>query len=97
MDKIISSLSNPFIWLGVLAVGSLIVRRKLNAYLKLISLLIEAIEVVDKEIKDILPDEEIAKLTKIKEWIAQRVGKQEALLDKQLGNKGYLNAGVYKP
>ncbi len=95
--QIINTVSNPFVWMGILAVGALVVRRKLNSYLKLISLLIDAIEIVDKEIKDILPNEEMAKLTKIKGWIAQRVGKDAPVLNKQLMNKGYLKAGNTGP
>jgi len=97
LGEIIKQASNPFIWLGILAIGALVVKKKLNAYLKLLNLLIEAIEVIDTEIKDVVDDATRAKLTKIKEWIANRVGKQEALLNEALGNRGYLEKGVYKP
>jgi hypothetical protein len=92
MDKIFSVLGNPFLWGIIIFLLGFLLRKKLNAYLKLLNLLIEAIEIIDMDIKDIVNDETRAKLIKIKAWISMRVGKREKkILDNALGNKGYLN------
>lgn len=97
MDKLFSVLGNPFLWGIILFVLGLALRQKLNTYLKLLNLLIEAIEIIDTDIKDVVSDETRANLIKIKSWISMRVGKDEKkVLDKALDNKGFLNkSGEY--
>jgi len=92
MDKFFSALSNPFLWGIILFALGFLLKRRLNAYLKLLNLLIEAVEIIDTDIKDIVNDETRTKLIKIKAWISTRVGKAEKkILDNALGNKGFLN------
>ena len=91
---ILSILSNPFVWGFILFVLGFIIKAKLNSYLKLVNLLIDAIEIVDSEIKDILPPTTMEKLTKIKVMISNKVSGGEAkILDDALANKGYLMKG----
>ena len=90
MDKIISILSNPIVWGILIFVCGIIIRSKLVSYLKIIYLLTEAIEIVDKEIKDILPPETEKKLIKIKAWICARVEKSEGkVLNDVLTDQGF--------
>lgn len=92
MDKIFSVLGNPFLWGIIIFIVGLILKGKLNTYLKLLNLLIEAVEIIDSDIKDIVDDKTRQKLLKIKGWISMRIGKSEKkVLDKALQNKGYLN------
>jgi len=92
MDKIFDVLGNPFLWGIILFILGFLMKQKLNTYLKLLNLLIEAIEIIDTDIKDIVKDDTRAKLIKIKAWISMRIGKSEKkVLDSALGNKGYLN------
>jgi len=99
MDKIFDILGNPFLWGIILFVLSFLIgRKKINPYLKLLNLLIEAIEVIDTDIKDVVDNETRAKLLKIKFWINERVGKDEKkILDNALKNKGLFQKGEYKP
>ncbi|MDD5614459.1 MAG: hypothetical protein PHQ54_05260 [Candidatus Omnitrophica bacterium] len=91
MDKIIDLLSNPLTWGALMLVAGFMFKAKRTAYLKLLYLLIQAIEVIDQDIKDIVKGDKEAKLCKIKTWIAKRVGKAEGeVLDDILQNKGLL-------
>lgn len=91
MEGIIKFLSNPIIWGIVIFIAGVVVKKKLNAYLKIISLLIDAVEVIDKEIKDIVPAHLEAKLLKIKKWINARLVKGQAkIVDSILLGKGFL-------
>lgn len=91
MDNIINVLSNPFVWFAFIFILGVIVRKKRKSYLKLLGLLVDAIEVVDNEIKDIIPPAMEAKLIKIKSWINARLDKKEKKeIDTILKNKGYL-------
>jgi hypothetical protein len=95
MDKLFDILGNPFLWGIIIFILGFILRQKLNTYLKLLNLLIQAIEIIDTDIKDVVDDKTREKLLKIKSWINQRLGKDEKnVLDKALGNKGYLKKGV---
>jgi hypothetical protein len=98
MDKIFDVLGNPFLWGIILFILGFLMKQKLNTYLKLLNLLIEAIEIIDNEIKDIVDDKTRESLLRIKEWIDRKVGKKERkVLDNALKNKGLLNKGEYKP
>ena len=56
MDAL-SVLQNPVIWAVLLAIVTAIWSKgKIDSYLKILYLAIDAIELVDKEIKDIVPD-----------------------------------------
>lgn len=91
MEKIIELVSNPWIWGVLLFVAGIFLKKQRDSYLKLVGLLISAIELIDDEIKDILSDDMRQKLTRIKAWIAKRVSKQEAkVLDNILADKGLL-------
>lgn len=91
MDKVLGILSNPLLWGIILFVVGFFVKQKLNSYLKLVSLLIDAIEVIDTDIKDIVPDVYREKLTKVKKYIADRVGVKETVkLDNILAQKHLL-------
>jgi len=91
MDKILGILSNPLLWGVVLFIVGFFVKQKLNSYLKLVSLLVDAIEIIDTDIKDIVPDNIREKLTKIKKYIADRVGCKESVkLDTVLAQKNLL-------
>ena len=95
MESLIKLLSNPIIWGVVLFIAGVILKKKLNSYLKIISLLIDAIEVVDKEIKDVIPSELEKKLIKIKQWILIRIEKAEGkIVDNILLDKGYFKKGL---
>lgn len=100
MEQVLSILTNPFVMgLGGFLAGFFLKQTKAKAFLKLIGLLITAIEIIDKDIKDVVSDEQQAKLTKIKAWIAGQVGvasEERAILDKMLDNKGYLAKGIQK-
>ena len=92
MEKIIQYLSNPIIWFAFMGLLWFIFKKKRESYLKLLYLLIEAIEVIDKEIKDIIPLPLEQKLIKIKFWINARLDKkQKEQLDTILLAKGLLN------
>lgn len=100
MDKVLEILTNPIVmaFAGFL-VGFFLKEKKSKAILKLVNILIESIEIIDTEIKDIVSDDCRAKLTKIKAWISCKVGilnEERAILDKMLDNKGYLAKGVQK-
>jgi hypothetical protein len=98
MDKIFDVLGNPFLWGVIIFVLGFLLKKKLNTYLKLLNLLIEAIEIIDTEIKDIVDDKTRESLLRIKEWIDRRVGKKERkVLDNALKNKGIFQKGEYKP
>jgi len=91
MDKVIGILSNPFIWGGFVFVIGIFLKKKRDAYLKLLYLLILAIEVIDQDIKDIVSGTKEAQLCKIKKWIANRIQKKEGkILDSILADKGLL-------
>lgn len=91
MEKLINYLSNPVIWFILMSLLWFILKKKRETYLKLLYLLIEAIEVIDKEIKDIVPPNLEAKLIKIKSWINARLDKKEKeQLDAILKDKGFL-------
>jgi len=91
MEKIINILSNLFLWGIIILVLGWILKQKLNTYLRLIDLLIQAIEIIDDEIKDVIPDDIRQKLIKIKIWINDRLDKKDKeVLDTRLMNKGYL-------
>ena len=91
MDGIIKLLSNPIIWFAFMGLLWLIFKKKRETYLKLLYLLIEAVEVIDREIKDIVPATLEVKLIKIKSWINARLDKkQKGELDAILKDKGLL-------
>lgn len=91
MDKLFSALGNPFLWGVVLFILGFLLKKKLNTYLKLLNLLIEAIEIIDTDIKDVVDDATRQKLVKIKIWIDARVKKDEKkVLDNALQNRGFL-------
>lgn len=91
MEKVINILSNPFIWGIVIFIAGFAVKKKLSTYLRLLRLLIDAVEIIDRDIKDIVSDEVQAKLIKIKQWIDSRLSKQEKkIIDAELKTKGYL-------
>jgi len=93
MENLIKWLSNPIVWMvATFLLGVLVGRKNQTAYLAIISKLIDIIEIIDKDIKDIVPKELEPKLTKIKLWIANRLQKKESkIVDNILQNKGYLN------
>jgi len=93
MENLIKWLSNPIVWMvATFLLGVLVGRKNQTAYLAIISKLIDIIEIIDKDIKDIVPKELEPKLTKIKLWIANRLQKKEGkIVDNILQNKGYLN------
>ena len=91
MDSIIGVLSNPIVWAVVVFVAGIFLKKKRTTYLKLAFLLIEAIEVIDEDIADIVSDKKEAKLCKIKKWIKNRVRKDEGkVLNDILASKGLL-------
>ena len=93
MENLIKWLSNPIVLMvATFLLGVLVGRKNQTAYLAIISKLIDIIEIIDKDIKDIVPKELEPKLTKIKLWIANRLQKKESkIVDNILQNKGYLN------
>jgi len=93
MENLIKWLSNPIVLMvATFLLGVLVGRKNQTAYLAIISKLIDIIEIIDKDIKDIVPKELEPKLTKIKLWIANRLQKKEGkIVDNILQNKGYLN------
>lgn len=91
MDKIIGILSNPLLWGIILFVAGVILKKKRAAYLKLLYLLILAVEVIDQDLKDIVSGKKEAQLCKIKKWVANRIGVKEGkVLDSLLKDKGLL-------
>lgn len=68
--------------IAVVFVSGLIFKKKRDAWLKVICLLIEAVEIIDKEIKDFLPDDMANKLIKIKKYIKKKIGKECVIIDK---------------
>lgn len=92
MNRIIEVLSNPFIWGPAIFIAGIFLKKKRDVYLKLLFLLVEAIEIIDDEVRDIVPDALRGKLTKIKERIARKTSKSEGkVLDGVLKKKGYLS------
>lgn len=94
METLLNTMSNPVIWGVVLTICGVILKAKLTTYLRLISILIDAIEIIDDDIKDIVSNEQRQRLVKIKAYIASRVGKDRGVLDKMLDNQGYLAKGT---
>lgn len=92
MEKIINYLSNPLVWFAFMGLLWFIFKKKRESYLKLLYLLIEAVEIIDKEIKDVIPANMENKLIKIKSWINARLDRKEKeQLDAILKDKGFLN------
>ena len=51
--------------------------------------MIEAIDIVDEDIHNVMPDEMQKQVRQVKKWIDARVGKREKkILDKELDRKG---------
>jgi len=97
MEEMFNFLTSPFVLLIISIVGTFIARKKFKSYLKLVGLLVEAIEIIDKEIKDILGPEHEKKLTSIKKWIDRKVGKEEKKrLDKILVKKNFKTKEMIK-
>jgi hypothetical protein len=97
MDKFIAVVSNPIVWWAITLVAGLIVKVKLTSYLKLLSLLIDAIEIFDDEIQDICSDNARQTLVGIKQRIAVKVkGAEKKTLNNILDNKGYRHDKVLR-
>ena len=63
---------------------------KVKHYLQIIYILIDAIELIDYSIKDILSDEQMARILKVKEYIAKKLKPvDKKKLDELLKRKGY--------
>lgn len=90
MEIVIDWLSNPIVrYVMLFGLGIWLGGKNRTAVLKLAYLLIEAVEVVDSDIQDVISDKKSAKMLKIKHWIARRVkGKEKKLLDRMLNDKG---------
>ena len=80
METVIDILSSKLTWFAFTFILGVIVKKKRDTYLKLLHLLIQGVEIIDKDIINIVKGEQEAKLCKIKHWIANKVGRKEAKL-----------------
>ena len=97
MDIIIGLASNKILWLIAIFFLGVKFKQKRTAYLKLLYLLIEGIEVIDQDIKDIISGKKEAQICKIKQWIKVRIENGEGkILDGFLSHKGLLKKNEKK-
>jgi len=98
MKELIHNLLPNLPWIAMIAIsiiggiGTFLFYNKMKGWLAVVGILIEAIEIVDKDIKDILPDNWMEKIRKIKQVVNSMLKPADKdLLDKLLKERGYKN------
>lgn len=90
MNQILDILQNPIVTFAIaFGLGMFVKNKSSKGYYKLASLLIDAIETIDDDIKDCISEDQRKKLTKIKQWVNSKIEAEEKkILDTMLVSKG---------
>ena len=90
MEKILEVIKSPIFWIVISLVSGVILRRIADKWKALIYFLTAQIEIFDKQISDIIPEEYWKKISKIKRMVEHNISPaMKEKLDAVLENQGY--------